>query len=84
MSKIPEHIKQALKDYVDLEAKGNKVYCQPDPMVPGTYAFKIVRREGPERTKYTFHLLWSGPHQDLEEVEFTNWPPISGELKFQL
>ena len=71
-------IGKAVEDYtgwplVDLDVV-------PDPVVPGVYAVHAVYG----RTKrFTGHFLIKGvplnrvTAQDLEEVQFTHWPPTS-------
>ena len=73
---LPEEAREALKDYVDITKQENQVDVVEDPRVIGAYAIKI------NRNGYEFHLLWSAQYQDLEEVEFTSWPPTSGEPQF--
>jgi hypothetical protein len=70
---LPEEAREALKDYVDITKQENSVSVVEDPKVIGAYAIKV------NRNGYEFHLLWNAHYQDLEEVEFTTWPPTSGE-----
>jgi hypothetical protein len=64
-----------------------------DPQVEGTYAARVITPKG-----YTIDLMWCTAQpisrdrtyhnadqlldDYMEEVEFTAWPPVSGDLKF--
>ena len=75
---LPQEAQEALKDYVDVTEKGNSVEVVPDPKVPGAYALQVTRIEG--KHPYVFHLLWTKGEYD--ECDFTEWPPVSGDLQF--
>ena len=77
---LPEDALEALEIYVDYEKPENKVEVVEDPKVDGTYALQIHRSEGKNRKPYVFHLLWYKGGYD--EVEFDNFPPTSGDLRF--
>ena len=62
--------------YVDYKDKKNKVQVYPDPRVDGTYAVGVYRNND----KLEFDLLWNRGGYD--EVEFEEFPPKSGGLKF--
>ena len=73
---LPVDALKELSDYVDYKDSENKVEVVPDPRVDGTYAVRVYRKED----NVTFDLLWNRGAYD--ELEFTNWPPTSGDLKF--
>jgi hypothetical protein len=71
---LPESALKQLEDYIDLDDKNTKVEVYPDPKVDGTYALRVYRED------LTFDLLWY--KNGFDEVDFTTWPPISGDLRF--
>ena len=73
---LPKEALDELNDYVDYKDTENKIEVVPDPRVDGSYAVRVYRRED----DITFDLLWNRGAYD--ELEFTNWPPTSGDLKF--
>jgi len=73
---LPKEALQELMDYVDYTDKDNVVKVVPDPKVWGTFALRIFRSSD----NYVFDLLWySG---GFDEVDFEQFPPVSGDLKF--
>jgi hypothetical protein len=73
---LPEDALKELSDYVDYQNSENKIEVVPDPRVDGTYAVRVYRSDD----DVTFDLLWNRGAYD--EVEFSSWPPVSGNLKF--
>jgi hypothetical protein len=73
---LPKEALDELNDYVDYKDTENKIEVVPDPRVDGAYAVRVYRKED----NYTFDLLWNRGAYD--ELEFTSWPPTSGNLKF--
>lgn len=73
---LPSEALEELKMYVDYDNPENKIEVVEDPRVEGTYAVRVYRKSD----DYTFDLLWYKGGYD--EVEFEQWPPISGELRF--
>lgn len=73
---LPEDALKELEMYVDYNNLENKIEVIPDPRVDGTYAVRVYRKED----DYTFDLLWN--RGAFDEVEFSSWPPVSGDLKF--
>jgi len=73
---LPKEALEELEMYVDYENKQNKIQVVLDPKVYGTYALRVYRDED----KSEFDLLWNRGGYD--EVEFEEFPPKSGELKF--
>lgn len=73
---LPEDALKELLCYVDYNNPENKIEVIPDPRVDGTYAVRVYRSED----DYTFDLLWN--RGAFDEVEFSSWPPVSGNLKF--
>jgi hypothetical protein len=73
---LPEDALKELLCYVDYNNLENKIEVIPDPRVDGTYAVRVYRSED----DYTFDLLWN--RGAFDEVEFSSWPPVSGDLKF--
>jgi hypothetical protein len=71
---LPKEALSELEMYVDYKNPKNKVEVYPDPKVEGTYAVRVYR------TDLTFDLLWYKGGYD--EVDFDQWPPKSGNLKF--
>ncbi len=76
ISILPEEAIKELDDYVDYKNPENKIEVVPDPRVDGTFALRIYRK----KDNCQFDLLWN--RGAFDGVEFTSWPPISGELKF--
>jgi hypothetical protein len=68
-----ERIKQAIGDYTGLAV--NELDVCPDPKVEGTYAARATLSDG-----HVMTCLFIGEisTENLEEVEFTTWPPSSG------
>lgn len=60
------------QDFSDI--KNIEIY--PDPQVEGTFAVRIFKKN------YQFDLLWN--HGGYDEVEFSEFPPISENIKFIL
>jgi hypothetical protein len=80
---LPIHALKELDMYVDYKNPENKIEVYPDPKVDGTYAVRVYRKED----DITFDLLWykggfDEISSDENEYGFSQWPPISGELKF--
>jgi hypothetical protein len=73
---LPEDALKELLDYVDYQNSENKIEVVPDPRVDGTYAVRVYRSSD----DVTFDLLWNRGAYD--ELEFSSWPPVSGNLKF--
>jgi hypothetical protein len=73
---LPEDALKELLCYVDYNNPDNKIEVIPDPRVDGTYAVRVYRSDD----GYTFDLLWN--RGAFDEVEFSSWPPVSGNLKF--
>jgi hypothetical protein len=73
---LPEDALKELEMYVDYNNPDNKIEVIPDPRVDGTYAVRVYRSDD----GYTFDLLWN--RGAFDEVEFSSWPPLSGDLKF--
>jgi len=73
---LPKEALDELNDYVDYKDTENKIEVVPDPRVDGSYAVRVYRRSD----NVTFDLLWNRGAYD--ELEFTSWPPTSGNLKF--
>ena len=73
---LPEDALKELLCYVDYNNPENKIEVIPDPRVDGTYAVRVYRSDD----GYTFDLLWN--RGAFDEVEFSSWPPNSGNLKF--
>ena len=73
---LPEEALSQLDDYVDYKDSENKIEVIPDPKVEGTYALRIYRKSD----NFEFDLLWNRGGYD--EVDFNNFPPTSGDLKF--
>jgi len=73
---LPEEALKELEMYVDYKNTDNKIEVVPDPRVDGTFAVQVYRAED----DYSFHLLWNRGGYD--EVEFDQFPPTSGDLKF--
>jgi hypothetical protein len=73
---LPADALKELSDYVDYQNSENKVEVVPDPRVDGSYAVRVYRSSD----DVTFDLLWNRGAYD--ELEFTSWPPTSGDLKF--
>ncbi len=73
---LPKEALDELEMYVDYKDKKNKIKVYPDPKVDGTYAVRVYR----DSDKYEFDLLWNKGGYD--EVEFEEFPPKSGNLKF--
>lgn len=73
---LPEEALIQLDDYVDYKDSENKIEVVPDPKVEGTYAVRVYRKED----NFTFDLLWNKGGYD--EVDFNQFPPTSGNLKF--
>jgi hypothetical protein len=73
---LPEDALKELLDYVDYQNSENKIEVVPDPRVDGTYAVRVYRSDD----DVTFDLLWNRGAYD--ELEFSSWPPVSGNLKF--
>jgi len=77
-------LSQGVVQYSGKQPRGVEIVG--DRKVPGTYALRVHYTDDTEAT-----FLITGFHsgctaefveQNLEEVEFTTWPPTSGELKF--
>lgn len=74
---LPKIALDKLVSYVeDYKNPENRIQVFPDPRVDGTYAVRIYRKSD----DYEFDLLWN--HGDYDEVEFEEFPPKSGDLKF--
>lgn len=73
---LPKEALDELEAYVDYKNPQNKIEVVPDPRVDGSYAVRVYRSDD----GYTFDLLWNRGAYD--ELEFTTWPPTSGDLKF--
>ena len=73
---LPNEALEELEMYVNYKNKQNRIQVVPDPEVYGTYALRVYRDED----KFEFDLLWNRGGYD--EVEFEEFPPKSGELKF--
>ncbi len=73
---LPKEALDELSDYVDYQNPKNKIEVVPDPRVDGTYAVRVYR----SNDNCTFDLLWNRGAYD--GLEFTTWPPTSGDLKF--
>lgn len=73
-------LKQAVTDYLGHAAE---VECVADPVVPGTFAVQAQwKDEWDGRVRTAQFLIVGVPLQqvtedDLSEVEFTSWPPVS-------
>ena len=67
----------AVHAYLATSAEHVEVDVVADPVVEGTYA---VRVRYPNRVAATPQFIVAAPYGvgDLEEVEFTAWPPTSG------
>lgn len=77
---LPKDALEELRGYVDYDKPGNKVEVVRDPQVDGTYAVRVYRKEEGKDEPYVFDLLWYKGGYD--EVEFEQWPPKSGNLRF--
>ena len=71
-------LRRAVRDYVGQDAQ---VECVPDTVVPGTFALQATWEEG-DQVRVAQFLIVGVPLQDvteddLSEVEFTSWPPVS-------
>ena len=73
---LPQEALVELEAYVDYKNPQNKIEVVPDPRVDGSYAVRVYRSDD----RYTFDLLWNKGAYD--ELDFTTWPPTSGDLKF--
>lgn len=73
---LPKEALDGLNDYVDYKDPENKIEVCPDPKVDGTFAVRVYRSSD----NYTFDLLWNRGAYD--GLDFTTWPPTSGEPKF--
>lgn len=74
---LPQEALGELEIYVeDYKDKSNRIQVFPDPRVDGTYALRIYRKSD----DFEFDLLWNRGGYD--EVEFEEFPPKSGDLKF--
>lgn len=68
--------------------KLHNLECFPDPKVPGTYAFRATFRFDDGEGFFTLDFLTIGvalheiTMQDLEDCEYTDWPPTSGKPRF--
>lgn len=70
---LPQDAIKELEMYADVSK--DKVEVCPDPKVDGTFAVRVTRvGESP------FHLLWN--RGAFDEVDFDEFPPKSGDLKF--
>jgi hypothetical protein len=70
---LPKNAQYELdKYYINSETDNVEVY--KDPKVDGTYAVRVYSKNS------TFDLLWH--RNSFDEVNFTNWPPVSDELRF--
>jgi hypothetical protein len=76
---LPKEAIEKLKDYVDVHAPGNEVEVVADPKVEGTFALQVKRMDKGCSHPTEFHLLWYCGGYD--EVEYTMWPPHSGDTK---
>ena len=80
---LKEKFTKAIEEY-----SGNKVekikFVQ-DPKVPGTYAIRTTL-DGEQQDWLIVHYKheWTDKEaaEQLEEIEFDSWPPVSGGLKF--
>ena len=77
---LPKEAIEKLKLYVNVDNDNNKIEVYPDPKVDGSYALRIHRYSGGNARPYVFTLLWN--HGDFDEVDFDEFPPKSGNLKF--
>jgi len=77
---LPKEALEELKMYVDITKPKNKVEVYPDPQVDGTYAVRVHRYERGHTHPEVFGLLWY--KGGFDEVDFDEFPPKSGELKF--
>ena len=73
---LPDEALRELLDYVDYTDKDNVIKVVPDPKVWGTFALRIFRSSD----NYVFDLLWY--KGGFDEVDFEQFPPVSGDLKF--
>lgn len=75
---LPKEVLDELKNECDVDYKDtlNKIQVCPDPKVDGVYAIRIYRH----RDNTNFDVLWT--HGGFEDVEFEEFPPISGEPRF--
>jgi hypothetical protein len=73
---LPNDALDDLEMYVDYKDNKNKIQVVPDPKVDSTYAVRVYRDNDNEE----FDLLWH--HGGYDEVDFNEFPPKSGDLKF--
>jgi hypothetical protein len=84
---LSNKFKQGIETYSGQKVK--KIEIVEDPKVSGTYAIRTLF-EKDKPTEWSEWLLvhfdkkWTKEiiSQNLEETEFTKWPPTSGNLKF--
>jgi hypothetical protein len=77
-------IKELFDAYADRKDINLKVEVVADPQLEGVYALQVTRtRERCKKKTEVIQLLWTNDqHKQFDEVEFTHWPPYSGQLKF--
>jgi hypothetical protein len=84
---LSKKFKEAIETYSG--AKVKKIEYVEDPKVAGTYAIRTLFKDD-KPTEWSEWLIvhynpsWSTEQtsENLEETEFTKWPPASGNLKF--
>lgn len=77
---LPKEAIKELEMYVNVDNPSNKIEVYPDPQVEGTYALRITRNEHGHTHPEVFTLLWNKGGYD--EIDFDEFPPKSGNLKF--
>jgi len=75
---LPDKILNELLTECDLDYRDNRNRIQVclDPKVDDVYAIRFYRHSD----KAEFDVLWT--NNGIEDVEFDQFPPISGDLKF--
>lgn len=73
--------RKTVRDYTGIDIPKKDMDVFPDPKVPGTYAVRVRNFEGRGEDQ-CFLVYGTDVDTEIEEAEFTEWPPISGELKF--
>jgi hypothetical protein len=77
---LGKKFKEAIEEYIGGKIK--KIEFVEDPQVQGTYAIRSDKKE--EWLLVHYNPAWTVKQtsDNLDEVEFTKWPPVSGELQF--
>ncbi len=78
---MKDKLEKAVRDYTGSQAMAVFKY-QQDPKVRGTWAIRMYI-EGEFQDFLIQHANVSCTAADVEEVEFTQWPPTSGGLQLR-